>query len=54
LRPDTVTVQAVLAASEFVGVNVATVFAPLKVTEPVTAFPPESFTVNDIVLCTTG
>ena len=44
----------VLAASEFVGVNVATVSAVLKLTVPATAFPPESFTVNDTVFGTTA
>ena len=44
----------VLAASELVGVKVATVSAALKVTEPATAFPPESLTVNDTVLGTTA
>ena len=34
--------------------NVATVSAPLKLTEPATVFPPESFTVNDTVLGTTA
>ena len=38
-----------LPASELVGVNVATVSAPLKLTDPATLFPPESFTVNDTV-----
>ena len=47
--PDTVAVYVVLAASELVGVNVATVSAPLKPTAPATLFPPESFTVNDTV-----
>ena len=47
--PNTVAVYAVLAASELVGVNVATVSAPLKLTDPATLFPPESFTVNDTV-----
>src|SRR5262245_21523319 len=45
--PDTVAVYVVLNDSEFVGVNVATVLAPLNVTEPGTLVPPESFTVND-------
>jgi len=52
--PDTVAVYVVLAASELVGVNVATVLAPLKLTEPGTVFPPESLSVNDTVLGTTG
>ena len=43
-----------LAASELFGVNVATVSAPLKPTDPATLFPPESFTVNDTVLGVTG
>ena len=34
--------------------NVATVSAPLKLTEPPTVFPPESVTVNDTVLGTTA
>jgi hypothetical protein len=52
--PDTVAVYAVLPVSDAAGVNVATVSAPLKLTEPATAFPPESFTVNDTVLGTTA
>ncbi len=44
----------VLAASELVGVNVATVLPALKLTAPGTEFPPESFTVNDTVLGTTA
>jgi hypothetical protein len=52
--PDTVAVYVVLAASALDGVNVATVSAPLKLTDPATAFPPESFTVNDTVPDTTG
>jgi hypothetical protein len=52
--PDTVAVYVVLAASELDGVNVATVPAPLKLTEPATAVPAESFTVNDTVLDTTA
>ena len=44
----------VLAASEFVGVNVATVLPLLKPTVPATVFPPESCTVNDTVLGTTA
>ena len=44
----------VLPASELVGVNVATVSAPLKPTVPATLFPPESFTVNDTVLGVTA
>ena len=52
--PDTVAVYVVLAASELFGVNVATVSAPLKLTDPATLFPPESFTVNDTVPGVTG
>src|SRR5215469_11051380 len=52
--PDTVAVYVVLAAREFVGVNVATVSAALKLTDPATLFPPESFTVNDTVLGVTA
>ena len=52
--PDTVAVYVVPAASELVGVNVATVFPPLKPTDPATLFPPESTTVNDTVLGVTG
>ena len=44
----------VLAASELVGVNVATVFAAVEAHRPATLFPPESFTVNDTVLGTTA
>jgi hypothetical protein len=44
----------VLAASELVGVNVATVLPLLKLTEPATAFPPESLSVNDTVFGTTA
>ncbi len=44
----------VLPASELVGVNVATVSAALKLTDPATLFPPESFTVNDTVPGVTG
>jgi hypothetical protein len=47
--PDTVAVYVTLAASGFVGVNVATVSAALKLTDPATLFPPESFTANDTV-----
>ena len=42
------------AASELDGVNVATVFPPLKATDPATLFPAESFTVNDTVLGVTA
>jgi hypothetical protein len=52
--PDTVAVYMVLDASGLAGVNVATVSAPLKLTEPATVFPPESFSVNDTVLGTTA
>ena len=53
--PDTVAVYVVPAASELVGVNVATVISPpLKPTDPATLFPPESTTVNDTVLGVTG
>jgi hypothetical protein len=44
----------VLAASELFGVNVATVLPVLKLTEPATVLPPESFNVNDTVLGTTA
>jgi hypothetical protein len=44
----------VLDASELVGVNVATVLALLKLTEPATVFPAESLSVNDTVLGTTA
>ena len=44
----------VLPASELDGVNVATVSAALKLTDPATLFPAESFTVNDTVLGVTG
>ena len=47
--PNTVAVYVPLAASELDGVNVATVFPPLKPTVPATLFPPESTTVNDTV-----
>ena len=52
--PDTVAVYVTPAASGFVGVNVATVFPLLKLTVPATLFPPESTTVNDIVLVVTA
>ena len=52
--PDTVAVYVTLAASELDGVNVATVSAALKLTDPATLFPPESTTVNDTVLGVTG
>ena len=47
--PDTVAVYVTPAASALAGVNVATVSAPLKPTDPATLFPPESTTVNDTV-----
>ena len=50
--PDTVAVYVVPAASGLPGVNVATVSAPLKPTDPLTD-PPGPVTVNDTVLgCT--
>jgi hypothetical protein len=49
-----VAVKVVSAASEFVGVNVATVPALLKLTEPETVFPFGSVSVNDAVLGTTA
>ena len=52
--PDTVAVYVVPAASELVGVNVATVFRGVKPTDPATLFPPESTTVNDTVLGVTA
>jgi hypothetical protein len=52
--PDTVAVYVVLAASELDGVNVATVSALFKLTDPATLFPPESTTVNDTVPGVTG
>jgi hypothetical protein len=52
--PDTVAVYVTLAASGFVGVNVATVFPLLKLTVPATVFPPESFIANDTVLGVTA
>jgi hypothetical protein len=52
--PDTVAVYIVLAASGPDGVNVATVSALLKLTEPATGFPDESFTVNDTVFGVTA
>jgi hypothetical protein len=52
--PDTVAVYVVEPASELDGVNVATVSAALKLTDPATLVPPESFTVNDTVLGVTG
>ena len=52
--PDTVAVYVVPAASGLSGVNVATVSAPLKPTDPLTDPPPEAVTVNDTVLGTTA
>jgi len=52
--PDTVAVYVVLFASELLGVNVATVFAALKLTEPETGFPIESWTMNETVFGTTA
>ena len=52
--PATFAVYVVPPASGFVGVNVATVSAPLKLTDPATLFPLESTTVNDTVLGVTG
>ena len=51
--PDTVAVYDVLAASELVGVNVATVLPALKLTVPGTVVPAAVFTVNETVLGTT-
>ena len=50
LRPRHVAVYVVPAASGLDGVNVATVSAPLKPTDPPPLLPPESFTVNDTVV----
>ena len=47
--PNTVAVYVTPAASALAGVNVATVSAPLKPTDPATLFPPESTTANDTV-----
>ncbi len=52
--PDTVAVYVVLFARELVGVNVATVLAVLKLTEPGTVVPPESLSVNETVLGVTA
>src|SRR5579862_1337923 len=52
--PDTVAVYVMLAASELVGVNVATVFPALRLTVPGTVFPLESTSVNDTVLGVTA
>ena len=43
-----------LAVSGLVGVNVATVLPALKLTDPGTDVPPESFSVNVTELCTTA
>jgi hypothetical protein len=45
--PDTVAVYVTPADNAADGVNVATVFAPLKLTEPATEAPPAPVTVND-------
>ena len=47
-------VYVVFCASAFVGLNVATVSALLKLTEPAAVFPPESFSANDTLLGTTA
>src|SRR5262245_48835957 len=52
--PDTVAVYVVLAASGLAGVNVATVFPALKLTDPATLAPPGPCRVNDTVLGTTA
>jgi hypothetical protein len=52
--PETVAVYPVLPDSALDGVNVATVSAPLKLTDPATEAPPESFTVNDTEPGVTG
>jgi hypothetical protein len=52
--PDTVAVYVVSGASGLEGMNVATVSALLKLTDPAAGFPPESFTANDTVLGTTA
>jgi hypothetical protein len=52
--PDTVAVYVMLPDSELDGVNVATVLALFKLTDPATLFPDESFTVNDTVPGVTG
>src|SRR5262249_42199131 len=52
--PDTVAVYVVLAASELAGVNVATVFPALKLTDPATAVLLASLSVNDTVPGTTA
>jgi hypothetical protein len=52
--PDTVAVYVVLPASELDGVNVATVPAPFRLTDPGTAVPDGPFTANDTVPDATG
>jgi hypothetical protein len=52
--PDTVAVYVVPPPSEPDGVNVATVPAPFRLTDPGTGFPDESSTVNDTVPDATG
>src|SRR6516165_5950311 len=52
--PDTVAVYVVLPASGPAGVNVATVFPALKLTDPATGLLLESLSVNDTVLGTTA
>ena len=52
--PDTVAVYVTLAASGLFGVNVATVSALLKLTDPATLFPEGSTIVNDTVLGVTA
>ena len=47
--PDTVAVYVVLPASELDGVNVATVFPALKLTDPATELLLASFSVNETV-----
>jgi hypothetical protein len=44
----------VFCASALEGVKVAVVSALLKLTDPATALPPKSFTVNDTLLGTTA
>jgi hypothetical protein len=52
--PDTVAVKVALAASELLGVNVATVLLLSRPQVPATGFPPESLSVNDSELGTTA
>jgi hypothetical protein len=52
--PDTVAVYVVSGASALEGLKVATVPELSKLTDPVTVFPPESFSVNDTLLATTA